>query len=79
MQPTMSRLVLSIGFFILIGFPLVAYLWETMNELFAGHVRPLQLLIAVPVGILFYLLLRFMARSVLSWDRAHKASTGQET
>ncbi len=77
-QPTMSRLVVGIGLFVLVGFPLVAYLWEAMNELFAGRVRPTQLLIAVPVAVLLYLLLRFMARSVLSWERAHAASTEHE-
>ena len=77
-QPSSSRLILSIGLFVLVGFPLVAYLWESMNELCAGHVRPLQLLIAIPVAILLYLLLRFMARSIQSWDRAHSASTGHE-
>ncbi|HEX6132451.1 MAG TPA: hypothetical protein VFZ24_00625 [Longimicrobiales bacterium] len=63
-----SRLVLGIGLFVLLGTPLVAYLWETLNRLFAGIIEPVRLLIAIPALAVFYVLLRFMARTVRAWD-----------
>lgn len=74
-----SRLVLGIALFVLIGSPLVGYLWEALNNLLAGHVRPLQLLIAVPAAVLFYLLLRFMGRTVLAWDSGRGPSSDPGT
>ncbi|HEX6308046.1 MAG TPA: hypothetical protein VFZ69_07655 [Longimicrobiales bacterium] len=72
-----SRLVLGIGLFVLLGTPLVAYIWETLNRLFAGILEPVRLLIAIPALALFYLLLRFMARTVHAWETA-RASSGRE-
>jgi hypothetical protein len=60
--------VLGIALFVLLGTPLVAYLWDTLNHLFSGIIEPLRLLIALPAALLFYVLLRFMARSVVSWQ-----------
>lgn len=59
--------VLGIALFVLLGIPLVAYLWDTLNYLFAGVVQPWRLLGLLPVAALFYLLLRTMARAVDSW------------
>lgn len=73
-QATTSRLVLGIALFVLLGTPLVGYLWEALNNLLAGHIRPMQLLLAVPAAVLFYLLLRFMGRTVRAWDRGRNAS-----
>jgi hypothetical protein len=67
------RLVIGIALFVLVGTPLVAYLWETLNRLFAGIVEPLRLLGALPAAVLFYLLLRFMARSIATWQAAGAA------
>jgi len=60
--------VVGIALFILLGTPLVAFLWDTLNLLFAGIVRPWRLVGLLPAGILFYLLLRVMGRTVQSWD-----------
>lgn len=70
-----SRLVLGIGLFVLLGTPLVAYLWETLNRLFAGIIEPVRLLIAIPALAVFYVLLRFMARTVRAWDAGRASST----
>lgn len=70
-----SRLVLGITLFVLIGTPLVGFIWEALNTLLAGHLRPMQLLIAVPAAVLLYLLLRFMARAVQRWDAERGAPT----
>jgi len=63
-----SRLVAGIGVFVLLGTPLVGYLWYTLNDVLAGVFHPIRILIAVPVAILFYLLLRFMASRVNTWE-----------
>jgi hypothetical protein len=59
--------MLRIALFVLLGFPLLAYLWETLNRLLAGHLEPLMLLGFVPAALLFWLLLRLMGRAVESW------------
>lgn len=59
--------MLAILLLVLVGGPLVAYLWETLNRLMAGFVEPVRLLIALPVLVLFALLLRFVARLVERW------------
>ncbi|MGE5729893.1 MAG: hypothetical protein ACM34L_14905 [Gemmatimonas sp.] len=46
----------------LIGFPMVAYLWETLNTLMAGEVHRERLLISLPVLLVFALYLRLLAR-----------------
>lgn len=77
-HPPTSRLVLGIGAFIIVGVPLVAYLWESLNQLFSGDIQPRRLLIALPVAVLLYLLLRFLSRSIQSWDSARPTSADPE-
>jgi Na+/melibiose symporter-like transporter len=61
------RLMLRIGLFVLLGSPLVGFLWETLNQVLAGRFEPLMLLGFLPAALLFWLLLRSMARAVESW------------
>lgn len=72
-----SSLVLGIALFVLLGTPLVAYIWETLNRLLAGIVEPMRLLITVPAVLLFYFLLRFMGRSVEAWHHERSGSPGR--
>jgi hypothetical protein len=69
--------VLGIALFVLLGTPLVAYLWATLNHLLSGIVDPLRIVGMVPAAALFWLLLRYMARAVESWqatrDDSHPA------
>ena len=37
---SLPKLIIGIAIFVLIGFPLVAYLWLTLNDLLAGDVSP---------------------------------------
>jgi ABC-type proline/glycine betaine transport system permease subunit len=62
-QPHMGRLFGLIALYTLLGAPLVAFLWETLNRLMAGHFDLVRIGISVPVFALFLLLLRFMARA----------------
>lgn len=78
-QSTVSgtRLVLSIGLYFLLGTPLVAYLWHTLNHLFGGDFRPVQVLLAVPAAVLLYLLLRSMARTISGWEGERHGAHGE--
>ncbi len=58
----MASVMLSILALFVVGTPIVAYLWETLNHLLAGHVEPRRLLLAIPVAVLFILLLRVVSR-----------------
>jgi hypothetical protein len=60
--PNLGRLIGVIALFALIGIPMVAYLWEVLNRIMAGHFDPVRIGIAIPVFLVWLLLLRFMAR-----------------
>ena len=63
-----GTLVPFIALFALVGLPLVAYLWETLNELLSGFVDPVRLAVSVPVLVLFVALLVLLARGVQRLD-----------
>jgi len=73
-----SRLVAGIGVFVILGTPLVGYLWYTLNDVLAGVFQPIRILIAVPVAILFYLLLRLMASRVNAWEGQRRQAVHEE-
>lgn len=60
--PSPARHLGSLGLFLLLGIPMVAYLWETVHQILALHVDSTRLLISVPVLAAFVLLWRFIAR-----------------
>lgn len=62
------RLLFSMAVYVLVGIPLVAYLWETLNHLLALHPDPTELLIAVPVLLAFSGLLWLLARRIDWWQ-----------
>lgn len=64
----LGTLVGGIALFTLLGFPLVAYLWETLNRLLSGEVEGVRLLVTLPVLLLFLALLRWQARAVRRWE-----------
>jgi hypothetical protein len=51
---------------IMVGTPLVAYLWETLNQLLAAQVNPRRLLISAPLLVVFLALLWFGGRTFLA-------------
>ncbi len=63
-EPSLVRIVLLMAVFVLIGVPLVAYLWETFSELLALRFQPIRLLIAIPVLALFSGLLYVLSRQI---------------
>ena len=64
-----AKLVAAMAVYVLVGFPLVWYLWETVNELLKAEFEGLRLLLAVPVLLLLLGLLVLLGRSVQRWDR----------
>lgn len=66
-SPSFAGLVLRMAVFVLLGFPLVGYLWETLSELLALEVNGTRLLIAIPVAAAFVALLVWLSRSVRRW------------
>ena len=66
-SPARGRLTVAILLFVLLGSPLLAFLWETLNELMNGSVNPTRLLVSIPVLALFAALLTWLSRSVGRW------------
>jgi hypothetical protein len=62
-EPRMGRLVGMIALYTVLGIPLVAFLWETLNRVMAGYFDPVRIGLSIPVLILFMVLLRFTARA----------------
>ena len=60
--PSAARHLTALGLFLLLGVPLVAYLWETVHQLLALHVDTTRLLISLPALVAFVLLMRFVGR-----------------
>jgi ABC-type proline/glycine betaine transport system permease subunit len=61
------KLTIVILLLALLGGVLVAYLWETLNQLASGLIDLRRLLITVPVLAAFLLLLRYLARFIEGW------------
>ena len=51
-----------------VGAPLVYYLWTTINELLAGHFETPRLLITVAILLIFLLLLGMLSRAIRRID-----------
>lgn len=64
-------LMAGMAVFVVLGVPLVAYLWETLNELLSGSVDPIRLLVSVPLALVFTVLLVLLSRRVQSWEARH--------
>ena len=63
-----GRLIAMMGLFVAVGFPMVWYLWEVLNQVLSGIFDGRRLLIALPVALAFAALLVLVSRSVQHWD-----------
>ncbi len=66
-SPSLAGIVLRMAVFVLLGFPLVGYLWETISELLALEVDAARLLISIPVAAVLAGLLVWLGRAVRNW------------
>ena len=62
--PPPGRIFPWLALFILLGMPLIAYLWETLHQILALHVEPVRMLISIPVLGLFVALLKMLGRKL---------------
>lgn len=65
---SLPRMVAGIAAFVLVGSPLVGYLWETLNQLMAGDVRPGRLALSLPLLLILAGVLVLLSRTVLRWE-----------
>lgn len=63
-----GQIVAGLALFFVIGFPMAAYLWSTLNDALTGTVALWRLGLAVPVLALFIGLLTFLARRIEQWE-----------
>jgi hypothetical protein len=70
--PGAGRFVLPIALFVLAGIPAVAYLWDSLNHLFAGQVDGGRLLVGLAALAVLVLLLGMLARTLGRWE-AHRS------
>ncbi len=59
-EPSFGKTFGTMVLGVLLGIPLVGYLWETVHQVLSLHAEPLRLLISVPVLAVFLLLLRWL-------------------
>lgn len=62
-EPNIQRIFWTMALFVVLGIPLVAVLWETLNELLALQVRS-SLWLAFPALLLIIVLLWFLRRTI---------------
>lgn len=67
-QVGLGRLMLFMAIFVVVGTPLVYLLWTVVNDLLTGNIVTSRLLLAVPVLIVFIIVLTVLARTVRRWD-----------
>jgi hypothetical protein len=66
-QPSMGRFVLRMGVYVLLGIPLVGFLWQTLNEVLELHFDPIRLFTAIPVLGALFVLLTLLNWSIRDW------------
>jgi hypothetical protein len=61
-------LMASMGIFVVIGTPLVYFIWKVVNDLLTGHVGTIRMVMAVPALVVLWVVLGWLARSIRRWD-----------
>lgn len=67
---SMGRLIAWMALYVIVGVPMVAYLWETLNDLMQLQADTAQVILAVPVLLAFAGWLVLLARRVRRWTAA---------
>lgn len=62
------KLILPIALFVILGVPLVAVIWDTLNRVFAGHIDWRWIGATIIAAVLFWVLLKVLARTVTGWE-----------
>jgi membrane protein implicated in regulation of membrane protease activity len=72
---TSGGLAARIAAFMIVGIPLLAFVWEMLNELGAGIWNTRHVLLAIPAILLLLFLWRVMSRAVQRWDETLPSGT----
>jgi hypothetical protein len=67
-EVSVGRRVVVMLAYLIVGAPLVAYLWETLNEILAGDIYAPRLLISLPLLVVLIVLLVLLARQGQRWE-----------
>ncbi|MEM8532327.1 MAG: hypothetical protein AAGF95_15895 [Chloroflexota bacterium] len=66
-QPSFVMIVVQMVLFVIIGTPMVAYLWEIINKVLALSATPTQILFGIPVLILFVGFVAILTSRIRKW------------
>jgi hypothetical protein len=64
-----SRLVFVFIGFIIVGIPLVGYLWDVLTDILAGDVRVLRIIAGIATLLLLFGMLTALARTIRRVDQ----------
>ena len=64
---TAGRLFVMLAAFLVVGVPIVAVLWDSINQVFEGELG--RLVVALPLAVLFVVYLFVFARSINRLER----------
>ncbi|HEY8370580.1 MAG TPA: hypothetical protein VIM86_14830 [Thermodesulfobacteriota bacterium] len=75
----MSRILVGLLVFQLVGTPMAYFLWSTLNEGLALQASAWRIALAVPVLALFIAFIIVMARQVQRWQAAREADAARRS
>lgn len=68
-RPTIGRVVFTFLGFVVVGIPIVGYIWEVLSNILAGEARFGTTVLACVLLLFLLGLLRILARTVQRFDR----------
>ena len=71
-----SQILLPMTVYVIIGTPLVAYIWETLNLLVAGRAEVLRLVFTLPAAALLAGVFVLLTRTIAGWEGERKENLG---
>lgn len=71
-----SQILLPMTVYVIIGTPLVAYIWETLNLLVAGRAEFLRLVFTLPAAALLAGVFVLLTRTIARWEGERKDTLG---
>ncbi|HEX7124348.1 MAG TPA: hypothetical protein VF406_01050 [Thermodesulfobacteriota bacterium] len=75
----MSRILVGLLIFQLVGTPMAYFLWSTLNEGLAMQASAWRIALAFPVLALYIGLLVVMARQIRRWQAAREADAARHS
>ncbi len=66
--PGLAGLMLGMGIFVIIGFPMIFYIWRFVNELLSGRFVLGDAALAAVLLVIFIGFLRILGKRVHRWD-----------